>query len=414
MKRVEDPRLLVGKGIYADDINVPEMAHAAVLRSPHAHARIVSIDVSKAQALPGVLCVMTGADAVQVCDPLPTWASPPVLQHAIAHDRVRHVGEAVAAVAAEDRYIAEDACDLIEVVYEPLPPVVDPEEALTSTGDAVLHPERGDTNIALERKLTFGLVEEDFAAADLVIERRFRWPRSGGQPLETVGAVASFDDGAGRFTIQCNTSMYNYCGWMIASTLRVAPHKLNIVPDARGRQLRQQDVRAQGAGAGCGAGARGGPAGQVHGRPDRQHHELRQPRLRPGLLRQARAQAGRYAAQPEDPDHRRLRRLSAVRRRPARQRALAMRRPLSHQQRRGRSRRRAHQQVPAGRLSRFRLRGGELRHRAAGGRGGGQARRRPDRAPATELHPARPVPLSDPDREHVRQRQLPSQSSKRR
>ena len=234
MKRVEDPRLLVGKGVYADDVNVPEMAHAAVLRSPHAHARIVSIDVSKAAALPGVLCVMTGADAAQVCDPLPTWASPPVLQSVIAHDRVRHVGEAVAAVAAEDRYIAEDACDLIEVEYEPLPPVVDPEEALTSTGDAVLHPARGDTNIALERKLTFGPVEEDFAAADLVIERRFRWPRSGGQPLETVGAVASFDDGVGRFTIQCNTSMYNYCGWMIASTLRVPPHKLNIVPTLAG------------------------------------------------------------------------------------------------------------------------------------------------------------------------------------
>ena len=234
MKRVEDPRLLVGKGVYADDVNVPEMAHAAVLRSPHAHARIVSIDVSKAAALPGVLCVMTGAGAAEVCDPLPTWASPPVLQSVIAHDRVRHVGEAVAAVAAEDRYIAEDACDLIEVVYEPLPPVVDPEDALTSTGDAVLHPARGDTNIALERKLTFGPVEEDFAAADLVIERRFRWPRSGGQPLETVGAVASFDDGAGRFTIQCNTSMYNYCGWMIASTLRVPPHKLNIVPTLAG------------------------------------------------------------------------------------------------------------------------------------------------------------------------------------
>ena len=84
MKRVEDPRLLVGKGVYADDVNLPEMAHAAVLRSPHAHARIVSVDVSKAAALPGVLCVMTGADAAEVCDPLPTWASPPVLQPVIA------------------------------------------------------------------------------------------------------------------------------------------------------------------------------------------------------------------------------------------------------------------------------------------------------------------------------------------
>ena len=234
MKRLEDPRLLVGKGIYTDDINLPDMAHAAVLRSPHAHARIVSVDVSKAAELPGVLAVMTGADADKVCGPLPTWASPPVLQPVIANDRVRHVGEAVVAVVAEDRYIAEDACDLIEVEYDPLPPVVDLEEALTSSGDAVLHPYRGDNNIGLERKLTFGPVEEDFAAADMVIERRYRWPRSGGQPMETVGAVGSYDEGSGRFTIQCNTSMYNYCGWMIADTLKVPAHKLNIVPTLAG------------------------------------------------------------------------------------------------------------------------------------------------------------------------------------
>lgn len=212
MKRLEDPRLLVGRGVYVDDVTLPGMAHAAVLRSPHAHARIVSVDVSKAAALPGVLCVMTGADAAACCGPLPTWASPPVRQPVLAHDRVRHVGEAVAAVSAEDRYIAEDACELIEVTYAPLPPVVDPEEALESRGDAVLHPDRGDTNIALERTLAFGPVEADFAAADLVIERRLRWPRSGGQPLETVGAVAGFDPGTGRFTIQCNTSMYNRFG----------------------------------------------------------------------------------------------------------------------------------------------------------------------------------------------------------
>jgi CO/xanthine dehydrogenase Mo-binding subunit len=234
MKRVEDPRLLVGRGMFADDTNLPEMAHSAILRSPHAHARILRIDKSKAEALPGVLCVMTGAEAAEVTGPLPSWANPPVHQYCIAQEKVRHVGEAVVAVAAETRYIAEDACDLVEVEYEPLPAVVDLEEALSSTGDAVLHPYRGDTNVALARTFTFGPVEEDFAKADRVIERRLRWPRSGGTPMETHGAVASFDPGTGKFTITANTSMYNYCGWMIADSLGVPAHKLNIVPTLAG------------------------------------------------------------------------------------------------------------------------------------------------------------------------------------
>lgn len=234
MKRVEDPRLLVGRGIYADDVNLPGMCHSAILRSPHAHARIIKIDKSKAEALPGVLCVMTGAEAEKETGPLPSWANPPVHQYCIAKDKVLHVGEAVVAVVAETRYIAEDACDLIEVEYETLPVVVDLEEARNSTGDAVLHPYRGENNVAISRTLTFGPVEDDFAQADRIIERRFRWPRSGGTPIETHGAVASFDTGTGKFTIQANTSMYNFCGWMIAQSLGVPGHKLNIIPTLAG------------------------------------------------------------------------------------------------------------------------------------------------------------------------------------
>ena len=230
MKRVEDPRLLTGRGRYIDDLVLPRMAHAAVLRSPHAHARIKSIDTSRAEALPGVELVMTGAQAAEQTGPLPCFSNPPVAQYCIATDRVRHVGEAVAAVVAESRYIAEDAIDLIEVEYEPLPAVVDPEDALTSSGDAVLHPERGPNNIALQRTLTFGPVEEDFAAADRVIRRKMRWPRSGGQPMETVGAIADYDEGMGKFTIHTNISMYNYVGWLIAVSLNVPAHRLNIVP----------------------------------------------------------------------------------------------------------------------------------------------------------------------------------------
>ena len=234
MKRVEDPRLLTGRGQYVDDIALPNMTYAAALRSPHAHARIRSIDTSKAKAVPGVILVMTGAEAVQQTGPLPCFASPPVTQYCIAVDRVRHVGEAVAAVVAESRYIAEDAADLIEVEYEPLPVVTDPEEAIRSTGDAVLHPERGPNNIALQRTLTFGPVDEDFAKADVVVRRKLRWPRSGAQPMETVGALASYDDATGKFSIYANTSMYNYVGWLMAMSLKVPAHKLNIIPTIAG------------------------------------------------------------------------------------------------------------------------------------------------------------------------------------
>jgi len=234
MKRVEDPRLLTGHGTYADDIHLPGMAHAAVLRSPHAHARIKSIDTSRAKALPGVILVMTGAEAAEKSGPLPCFANPPVKQMCIAVDRVRHVGEPVAAVVAESRYLAEDALELIEVTWEPLPVMADPEEAARGTGDGVLHPDRGDTNIAFRRSFDFGPVDEDFAQADHIVRRKLRWPRSGAQPMETVGAVAEYNPGTGKFTIHANTSMYNYVGWLVAASLGVPAHRLNIVPTLAG------------------------------------------------------------------------------------------------------------------------------------------------------------------------------------
>ena len=234
MKRVEDPRLLTGHGTYVDDVHLSAMAHAAVLRSPHAHARIKSIDTSRAQALPGIILVMTGAEAAQKSGLLPCFANPPVKQMCIAVDRVRHVGEPVAAVVAESRYLAEDAIELIDVSYEPLPVMADPEEAARATGDGVLHPERGDTNIAFRRSFDFGPVDEDFAQADRIIRRKLRWARSGAQPMETVGAVAEYNPGTGKFTIHANSSMYNYVGWLVAASLGVPAHRLNIVPTLAG------------------------------------------------------------------------------------------------------------------------------------------------------------------------------------
>src|SRR6516162_4551915 len=207
MLRKEDPRFLVGRGRFVDDVALPNMAHAAVLRSPYAHARIKSIDTRAALALAGVAAVITGEDAAQETGPLPCFASPAVEQRCIARGKVRHVGEPVALVVADSRYIAEDAVALIKVEYEPLPAVSDVMEAINSRGEAVLHPERGPDNIAEHRNYVF--VEEEFARAAHVVKRHLRWARSGGQPIETCGAVASFDEASEKFV---DVQLYRFYG----------------------------------------------------------------------------------------------------------------------------------------------------------------------------------------------------------
>src|SRR5262249_26978730 len=179
------PRLLTGQGRYIDDIDLPNMLHAAVLRSTRAHARIKSIDVTAAAALPGVVKVLTGADIARTTGPLPCFSNPPVEQRCVAVGRVRHVGEAVAVVVAESRYIAEDALDLIAVEYEDLPVMVDPEEAVNATGDGVLHPERGPTNIAIQRRVPFGPVASDFFAPPRGVMSQVRLARPWRHPPPT-------------------------------------------------------------------------------------------------------------------------------------------------------------------------------------------------------------------------------------
>ena len=159
--RLEDPKLLAGRATYTDDVKLPGMLHAAVLRSPHPHAVITRIDTSRARALPGVFAVVTGEDAAEMTNPLPAFCAEPVVQYALAVGKVRFVGEAVAAVAAVDRYTAEDAAALIDVEYEPLPVVTDPFEAM-KPGAAIVHEPLG-SNLAFEKTLSFGDVDGDFA-----------------------------------------------------------------------------------------------------------------------------------------------------------------------------------------------------------------------------------------------------------
>jgi CO/xanthine dehydrogenase Mo-binding subunit len=230
IRRVEDPKFLRGLGRYVDDVSFPNMLYAAVVRSPHPHARIVRVDTEAARELPGVVAVLTGSEAAQLIDPLPDSGPAPdkhVLR-VLAVDKVRYTGEGVAIVAAESRYIAEDACDLIQVEYEVLEPVVDPFEAM-SESSALVHEPMG-SNIAYERTFTFGNVEDAFAHAAIVVRERLHWRRGAAQALETAGGIAIYDAGNGGITIHCNSVGMTWFAFTLALTLRIPSNLLNLIP----------------------------------------------------------------------------------------------------------------------------------------------------------------------------------------
>jgi carbon-monoxide dehydrogenase large subunit len=196
--RREDQRFLTGHGTYIDDIELPDMLHAAILRSPHAHARIHSIDTSRASVLDGVAAVLTYDDLGAAAGTLPLLIPHPALTHphtqyALAKGVVRYAGEAVAMVVAADRYIAEDALDLIDVDYEPLP-VISPGnlEAAVAPAAPLIHDD-APGNIAAHLVQQVGDVDAAFARATHIFQRRVQLDRSASQPIETRGVVARFD-----------------------------------------------------------------------------------------------------------------------------------------------------------------------------------------------------------------------------
>ncbi len=208
--RQEDHRFLTGTGTYIDDIDLPDMLHAAILRSPHAHARIRSIDTSQASRLDGVQAVLTYNDLGSLAGPLPLLIPHPALTHphtqqALAGDIVRYAGEAVAMVVATDRYIAEDALALIDVDYEPLP-VISPANLAEATAPdtPLVH---GDTpnNIAAHLVQHVGDVDAAFARATHIFQRHVQLDRSASQPLETRGVVARFDSFEQALTVWDST-----------------------------------------------------------------------------------------------------------------------------------------------------------------------------------------------------------------
>ena len=235
VKRVEDYRLLTGRGTYIDDHPpVGNLFHAAIVRSPHAHARILGYDLAGALAMDGVVGAITGADVAKHSKPFSVGVTAPVHYYCAATDKTRFVGEPVAVVVARDRYIAEDAADLVRVNYEPLPAVVDPEKALEPDAP-ILHDAVG-SNLANNRRLVYGDPDRAFREADVVITERFRFPKYGSTPIETYGVIARWDALDGVCTVWSNFMGPFIMHPLTARVLGLPENKLRFIvpPDIGG------------------------------------------------------------------------------------------------------------------------------------------------------------------------------------
>jgi aerobic carbon-monoxide dehydrogenase large subunit len=235
IKRSEDPRILTGAGRYIDDVKLPGMLHAAFVRSPLAHARVLAVDVSAAQAVPGVVAVLTGADldAMTVRGPDPLLAliggAGPMPEYTLlATDKVRFVGDPVAVVIAESRYVAEDGCELVEVDYEDLPPVASAVRALDA-GSPPLFANLGDNIVGPTKRSEFGDVAGTFAGADRVAEFRIDVHRHQNVPMEGRGCVASHDAGTGVLTVHAATQSVHVTRMGVAMRLGIEPDTVRVL-----------------------------------------------------------------------------------------------------------------------------------------------------------------------------------------
>ncbi len=238
VQRLEDPRLLRGKGTYVDDIDLPYMLHAAVLRSPHAHARILHIDTRAACELPGVHLVLTATDLGEALEPSPLLIPHPALtqprtQLPLALHEVRYVGEAIAFVVADDRYIAEDALELIDVTYEPLPVVHNLEIAVAE--DAPLVHADVPRNVAAHLIQTVGDPESVFAHAPHVIHETLTIERGAAMPMEGRGVVAHWETYDGVLTCWISTQAPIPIRNGLAAIFHLPEHKVRVIaPDVGG------------------------------------------------------------------------------------------------------------------------------------------------------------------------------------
>jgi len=246
VRRREDPRLLTGDGQYVDDIPAGGCLHAAVVRASHAHARLARVDLERARRHASVVACFAFADLSDTLVPLPSAGlAPPALearvrfqmrtaaQLPLASTHVRYVGEPIAAILAETRAAAEDAAALIDVAYDPLPPITDVVQGLEA-GAPIIHPDWGD-NVAVSFGLRVGDPDGAFAGAPVRVRATLRVPRSAGMPLEPRGVLAVPDRRNAGITVWASTQVPHLLQRALTEALRLPAHKIRVVaPDVGG------------------------------------------------------------------------------------------------------------------------------------------------------------------------------------
>ncbi len=235
IKRREDPRLITGQGTYTDDVRLPGALYMAVVRSPHAHARLGPVDLGPALRQPGVVAAFSGAD---VPLSLPTFAvlnpdKPPPARPALARDKVRYVGEAVAVVFAEDRYAARDAAELVEVAYEPLPVVASLRAALAEGAPLVHDDYPGNVYVRLPRSQ--GDAEAAFRDAKHVVRLEMVSQRLNAVPMEPRATAAEYRRGDGTLTVWSSNQVPHTLRGVLAAVLELPESRLRVIaPDVGG------------------------------------------------------------------------------------------------------------------------------------------------------------------------------------
>src|SRR5437588_66803 len=225
--RVEDGRLMRGAGRYIDDLEpFPGCKVAAIVRSPYAHAFIRHIDVKAAFQIPGVVGVITGANVRREMRPFSVGVPAPIEYYPVAIDKVRFVGEPVAVVVADSRYIAEDAAELVQVEYDPLPAVMGVEAALQAES-AVLHEQVG-SNVANHRTFSYGEWERPLKDAPHIISARFEFPKTNATPIETYGVIANYAPGTDEYTVWANFHGPFTLHTVMAQALKIGTQQLRL------------------------------------------------------------------------------------------------------------------------------------------------------------------------------------------